>query len=323
MHKANLCQRLHRSMLRLRMTEQRLADVYKEQIIRTPAHFGIGQEAIAVGVCEALMNDDYVYSHHRCHNHYLAKGGDLYSLVAELLGKEDGCSRGRGGSVHLTDRKVGFIASSAILGQTIAAAAGSALAFKMDRAERVAVTFFGDATLEEGIFWETLNYSAVHKLPVLFVCEDNGYSTESPPEMRQPAGTTLSGRVAGAGIMTKCVNGNDASEVYNAALEGVTRCRSGEGPYFLECTTYRWLEHVGPHFDHELNRTYRSREEVEAWMRQDPLDLSVRGLKASGLADDDDLARWAKEIEDSLDSALATAREAPWPDTNRLFDDVY
>src|SRR5215470_11228950 len=160
---------LVRSLMRIRRTEETLAERYKEQEMRTPTHFSIGQEAVAVGVCMALNRDDVVYSGHRCHAHYLAKGGDLTALVAELYGREAGCARGRGGSVHLTDPEVGLIASSAILAQTIPVAVGSALAFKMDRQRRVAVTFFGDGAVDEGVFHESLNWAAVRRLPVVFV----------------------------------------------------------------------------------------------------------------------------------------------------------
>ncbi len=319
----NLRIELHKTMMQLRLTEQRLAEVYKEQIIRTPVHFGVGQEAVAAGVCKALAEGDVVYSHHRCHNHYLAQGGDLYGLIAELMGKADGCSQGRGGSVHLTDRSKGFVISSAILGQTVAVATGSALAFKMDGAKNVAVPFLGDATLEEGGFWESLNYAAIHGLPVLFVCENNGYSTESPPHVREPAGTTLSGRVAGFGVTTAQVDGNDIEKVYAAAADAAEYCRSGKGPFFLECATYRWLEHVGPYFDHELGRSYRSQEEVESWMTRDPLAASQAKLIENGDATIDEIESWMTQVIDEIDRAIDKARQAPWPEVSTLFANVY
>src|SRR5258705_6267447 len=164
--------------------------------MRTTTHFSIGQEAVAVGVCTALRRTDAVYSGHRCHAHSLAKGGNLDAMVAELYGKETGCARGRGGSVHLSDLSAGVIASSAILGQTMAVAVGSALAFAMDRQDRVAVTFFGDGTVEEGIFHESLNFAVVKKPPVLFVCENNGYPTPTRLHRRHPAGASHSPRAA-------------------------------------------------------------------------------------------------------------------------------
>src|SRR5262249_39786630 len=170
-------------LLKVRLTEEILAERYREQEMRTPAHFGSGQEAVAVGVCSALRADDVVFSHHRCHNHYLAKGGSVYQLAAELYGRADGCS------AHLTGSDQGMIATSAILGETTAVAVGAALAFKMDGLDRVAVTFFGEGAMDEGSFYEALNYASIKRLPVLFACENNLYATESPLSVRQATGT--------------------------------------------------------------------------------------------------------------------------------------
>lgn len=315
--------RLYKGLLRIRRAEETLAELYKEKEMRTPTHFGIGQEAVAVGVCEALEKTDVAYSHHRCHTHYLAKGGSLLGLVAELYGRVDGCSRGRGGSVHLTAPEMGFAGSSPILGEGIALAAGSALSFKMDGARRIATTFFGEAVFEEGIIYECLNYASVNKLPVLFVCENNLYSTESPLSMRQPAGTDLCERVRAFKIPTRHVDGNDVAEVYRAASAAVESIRSGAGPYFLECDTYRWREHVGPMFDHELNRTYRSRAEVEEWMQKCPVKRSAARLKGSGIASDADLHAWLAEVDDEIAAAVAKAKASPWPDPAALFENVY
>lgn len=315
--------RFHKQLILLRRTELRLAEVYKRQVIRTPTHFGVGQEAIAVGVCEMLNGDDVIYSHHRCHNHYLAKGGDLQKLVSELFGRETGCSRGRGGSVHLTDRPAGVVATSAILGQSAAAATGSALAFAMDGAPRTAVAFFGDAVLEEGIFYEAVNLAAVRRLPVLYVCENNNLSTESLPHMRQPAGTRLADRARAFGIEARQVDGNDVEATACAAREALDACRAGRGPYFLECSTFRWLEHVGPMFDRDLGRTFRSQEEMERGMADCPLLRSASRLIERGVAGEADIAAWEAEVESRLDAVLAQAEADPWPAPETLFDNVY
>ena len=314
---------LYKAMLRIRRSEEILAELYKEKEMRTPTHFGIGQEAVAVGVCTALETDDVVYTHHRCHTHYLAKGGSLLGLVAELYGRETGCSRGRGGSVHLTDHRVGMIGSSPIVGEGVALAVGSALAFSMDSLPRVATTFFGDATLEEGVFYESLNYASVHKLPVLFVCENNLYSTESPLSVRQPKGTELCERARAFKVPAQRIDGNDVNAVYNAARKAVADIRNGNGPFFLECFTYRWREHVGPYFDHELGRTYRSREELEEWMKKCPVIRSGERLKAKGIATEASLQAWLKEIEDEIAKTVAEAKASPWPDPSTLFNNVY
>jgi pyruvate dehydrogenase E1 component alpha subunit len=290
--------------------------------MRTPAHFGSGQEAVAVGVCHALRTDDVVYTHHRSHNHFLAKGGSTYELAAELYGRADGCSGGRGGSVHLTAPEVGFIASSAILGEMTAVAVGAALAFQMDKLDRVAVTFFGEGAMDEGSFYESANYAAVKKLPVLFVCENNLYATESPLHVRQAAGTDLCERVRSFKIDAKRIDGNDVLEVFQTTQGVVEKLRSGEGPYFLECMTYRWREHVGPHFDHDLKRTYRTREEVEDWIARCPVTRSRERLLKSGIATEAQLDNWQDEMQRKVNADIDRAREAPWPAVSTLFDFV-
>jgi pyruvate dehydrogenase E1 component alpha subunit len=300
-----------------------LSDLYREQEMRTPTHFGIGQEAIAAGVCQGLRTSDAVYSHHRCHNHYLACGGDLVALVAELYGRENGCSRGRGGSVHLTDRKTCFVVSSAIVGQTIPLAVGSALSFTMDGARDVAVAFLGDAAPEEGVFYESLNFAAIHRLPVLFICENNFYSVEAPLSVRQPAGTTLSARANAFSVEAQQIDGNDVFAVHATATDAVARLRDGAGPVFLECTTYRWREHVGPMFDDELGRTYRSRQELETWMARCPVATTRQRLIDEDAASEADCAAWEEQARSEIDAAVTEAQAGPWPDPAHLFDHVY
>lgn len=312
---------LKRLML-VRITEETLAGRYGEQEIRTPVHFGTGQEAVAVGVCQALESKDAVYSHHRSHNHYLARGGSVYQLAAELYGRADGCSGGRGGSVHLTARDVGFVASSAILGETIAVAAGTALAFSMDHEPAVAVAFFGEATMEEGIVYETVNFAAIHRLPLLLICENNLYSTESPLEVRQPPGTELCERMRAFKIQADRIDGNDVAAVQVAAGAARRRAVAGGGPVFLECMTYRWREHVGAGFDHELGRTYRPQAELQSWMERCPVRRAAADLVRRGIARPDEINEWRSELETGIRAAVEQARHAPWPDTTALFDNV-
>ena len=307
----DLSLKLLRGMMRIRRAEETLADLYKEQEMRTPTHFSIGQEAVAVGVCAALEREDVVYSGHRCHAHYLAKGGDLPAMVAELYGRETGCAHGRGGSVHLNDPSVGMVASSAILGQTMAVAVGSALAFKMDGAPRVAVTFFGDGAIEEGIFHECLNFAVVRKLPVLFVCENNGLSTHTPLEVRQPAGIGIHERALSYGMPSKLVGGNDVFAVYEASRGGIEAARGGEGPLFLECTTYRWREHVGPLWDYD--KGYRTKEEVDQWITRCPIKRAKERLLSEGILSESDAASMERELRAEVDRAVAAAKAAPFP----------
>ena len=320
---AELQRSLYRNLFRTRHAEETLAELYKEKEMRTPTHFGIGQEAVAVGVCEALRKDDVVYSHHRCHTHYLAKGGNLLGLVAELYGRESGCSRGRGGSVHLTDRSVGFIGSSPILGQSVGLATGSALAFRMDQSDKVATAFFGEAVCEEGVFYEALNYASVNRLPVLYVCENNYYSTETALHVRQPPETQLCERARAFKIEAARIDGNDVASVYESAQRAIAHVRAGNGPFFLECETYRWREHVGPMYDHELGRTYRSKAEVEAWMERDPVSRAERRLIARKLASGAEIERWKAEIRAEFQGVVKQAKDSPWPDPSTLFDNVY
>jgi TPP-dependent pyruvate/acetoin dehydrogenase alpha subunit len=313
--------RLLRDMVRIRCAEETLADLYGEQEMRTPTHFSIGQEAVAVGACAALERDDVVYSGHRCHAHYLAKGGDLLGMVAELYGKDTGCARGRGGSVHLNDVSAGVIASSAILGQTMAVAVGSALAFRLDGFERIAVCFFGDGTVEEGIFHESLNFAVVKKLPVLFVCENNGFSTHTRLDVRQPAGITIHERARSYGMPSRLVDGNDVFAVYEAARKAVDGVRRGEGPFFLECTTYRWREHVGPLWDYDQG--YRSKEEVEGWIARCPIKRATERLVSEGVCAREDVSAMQRESRGEVNRAVTAAKAAPFPAVEDLMLGTY
>lgn len=303
--------RLLRDMVRIRRVEETLADLYPSQEMRTPTHFSIGQEAVAVGVCTVLRGSDAVYSGHRCHAQYLAKGGDLRAMVAELYGRETGCARGRGGSVHLNDPDAGVIASSAILGQTMAVAVGTALAFRMDGRDEVAVTFFGDGTVEEGIFHETLNFAVMRRAAVVFVCENNGFSTHTRLDARQPAGVPIHARGGSYGMPSRLVDGNDVFAVHAAALDAVSHCRSGAGPFFLECTTYRWREHVGPLWDYD--KGYRTKAEVDSWIARCPIRRASERLVAEGVCTPEQVAALERESQDEVNDAVAAARTAPFP----------
>lgn len=308
---SEVARRLLQEMIRIRTVEQTIADLYPDGEMRTPTHFSIGQEGVAVGVCAALRRDDVVYSGHRCHAQYLAKGGDLLGMVAELHGRKAGCARGRGGSVHLNDPAVGVVASSAILGQTMATAVGSALAFKMDGLDRVAVTFFGDGTVEEGIFHESLNFAVVKRLPVLFVCENNGYSTHTRLEVRQPVGVPIHVRAGSYGMPSARVDGNDVFAVFAAARDAVEGLRRGGGPSFLECMTYRWREHVGPLWDYD--KGYRTKAEVDDWIGRCPIKRATERLVAEGLYSMEEVERLGRDYRDEVNRAVATAKASPFP----------
>jgi TPP-dependent pyruvate/acetoin dehydrogenase alpha subunit len=315
--------RLLREMIRIRTAEETVARYYPEQEMRTPTHFSIGQEAVSVGVCQALERTDVAYSGHRCHGEYLAKGGSLLGMFAELYGRVDGCCRGRGGSVHLNDPNVGMVASSAILGETIATAVGSAWAFKMDGAPRIAVTFFGDGVTEEGIMHESLNFASVMQVPVLFVCANNGLSTNTPLSVRQPKGHEIWKWAAGYGIEAALVDGNDVFSVYEGAKKAVEHIRSGRGPYFLEVPYFRARVHVGFETDEMKGFAFRSKEAVEAGMKLDPIAHATRKLIADGVCTQADVDGWTADCLRELDEVIAAAKASPYPAVDELLAGTY
>lgn len=268
---------LFHEMLRIRMIEEVIADRYKEQKMRCPVHLSIGQEAVAVGVCKAVLHSDFLISNHRAHAHYLAKGGDLPAMIAEIYGKETGCSSGRGGSMHLVDRSVGMYGSTPIVGGSLPVGVGLAFATQLKKENQITVIFFGEGSTEEGVFGECLNFAALKNLPVLFVCENNLYSVYSPLDVRQSKERNRLGIAAAHGIRTGSAFGNDVEEVYSVTQEAVASIRQGKGPAFLEFDTYRHREHCGPNFDNNIG--YRTEEEYLAWEKKCPIRLFQNRMK--------------------------------------------
>lgn len=267
---------LYRDMLRIRRVEEAIAARYAEQEMRCPVHLSIGQEAVAVGVCAALERRDGVFSNHRAHAHYLAKGGDLRAMLAEIYGKEEGCCRGIGGSMHMIDLAAGFLGAVPIVGATVPIAVGAAWAARLRGEDRVIAVFFGDGTFEEGVMHESLNFAVLHRLPVLFVCENNLYACYTRLQTRQPDRSIL-GVAAAHGCAARAADGNDAEAVHAAASGAVAELRGGGGPVFLECATYRWREHCGPNCDDDLG--YRPDGELGDWQSGCPLQrLASRRL---------------------------------------------
>ena len=261
--------KLFESMLRIRLVEESIANKYSEQKMRCPTHLSIGQEAIAVGVCVNLTSQDQVLSTHRAHAHYLAKGGCLNSMMAEIYGKASGCSKGMGGSMHLIDTSVGFMGSTAIVANTIPVAVGLALEKKLTRKKSIACVFFGDGATEEGAFYESVNFAIIHSLPILFICENNLYSVYSGLEVRQPVDRKIYKMVRAMGISAQHGNGNDVEEVARKVKHAKTMILKSGGPQFLEFDTYRWREHCGPNFDNNIG--YREESEFLKWKKKDPL----------------------------------------------------
>ncbi len=313
---------MYSEMLRIRMIEEELVRRYSEQEMRCPVHFSIGQEAIAVGVCQTLRQEDSVLSGHRSHAHYLARGGDLKRMICELYGKAAGCSSGKGGSMHLIDRSVNFLGSTSIVAGTIPVAVGVAFANKLKKSSGTVVMFFGDAATEEGLFYESANFASLHKLPILFVCENNLYSVYSPLEVRQSSLRKNHLLAESLGIKARGgLDGNDVPAVYEAVQSAMDSIRSEVGPVFLEFNTYRWLEHCGPGYDNDIG--YRTDEEFQKWKRKDPLEILEKRIKvlSSGCEDFKETER--KKFQSEISEAISCAKEAPFPAEQTLSEDVY
>jgi len=304
------------TMIRIRVVEEAIAARYSEGEMRCPTHLCTGQEAAPAGVCAALAPEDWALGGHRSHGHYLAKGGDLVAMLAELYGRAAGCSRGRGGSMHLVDVRAGFLGATPIVASTIPIAVGAALGARMQGEKRVAVAFFGDAALEEGTALEALGFAALERLPVLFVCENNRYSVQSPLAVRQPAGRSLSDVARGLGIESHAGAEDDVFEIHALATAAVDGARAGRGPVFLEHPTYRWREHCGPLEDDGLG--YRPPDEVRAHRAADPIDRAKSRLAEAGIVDADEAAAMTAAIEAETEAALRAARESPFPDPSEL-----
>lgn len=307
---------MHFAMLRLRRIEEEISKRYKDGEMRCPTHLCIGQEAVPVGISAHLRPDDYAFSGHRSHGHYLAKGGDVNAMLAELHGRETGCAKGRGGSQHLIDLDAGFVASAPILAGTLPIAVGAALGSKRKGQDIVSVCYFGDGAAEEGIFHESLNLASVHKVPVIFVCENNLYSVHSDLAVRQPANRRIADIGQAHGIPGIQADGNDIESIWLLAEEAVARARRGGGPTLFEFLTYRWLEHCGPNDD--TNAGYRSAQEVKDWMARDPIGQSEAKLRAGGLVDDAAIAAREASIKAEIDQAFAAAKAAPFPKVETL-----
>lgn len=308
-------------MMLIRYAEEAVAELAHSGEARCPCHLGIGQEAVAVGVSNALKSNDRVYGGHRSHAHFLALGGDLEAMFAEILGRVSGASRGMGGSMHLFAPEVGFHGSVPIVGATIPIAAGAALACKMDGQGAVAVAYFGDGACEEGVFHETLNMASVMKLPILFVAENNLYSSHLDITLRQPADSVA--RFARAAcVPAEVVDGNDVVAVAFAANTLVAASRAGEGPGLLEAVTFRWRGHVGPNEDIDVG-VRRSQEELASWKQRDPLRRLCESLTTDRGVQQTELDAAAGQIRHQVNTAVAAARAAPYPSEAALLDLVY
>jgi len=314
--------RLYREMYRIRAFEEALINPILSGEVKTPCHLCSGQEAVAVGVCQALQPTDVVFGNHRSHGHYLAKGGDMKALAAEIWGKERGCSRGRGGSMHITAPEVGFMGATPIVAGTVALALGAALAFKIRGENRVAVSFFGDGAMGEGVIYEALNFAGLHDLPILFVCENNYYATHMPIQKCMRWNTTVTDHACGFGVPIYTVNGNKVLDVF-WALRNYLR----DGPFFLECNTYRLRGHVGPDDNIQAeHRDIRPPEEIEEWKAKDPIETFRQHLfdkTHDFMTEDNALRKVERESQEEVQEAIEFARTSPYPKKEELMRYVY
>jgi pyruvate dehydrogenase E1 component alpha subunit len=309
-----------RDMLVIRCAEEQIGDMVTAGKVRCPAHLGIGEEAVAVGVSAHLRSRDRVFGAHRSHSHYLALGGEVHALFAEVLGRVTGCSRGMGGSMHLYGPQVGFLGSVPIVGASVPIAVGAALAAKMDGTDDIAVSYFGDGAAEEGSVQESLNLAAVMRLPVLFVCENNLFASHMHIGLRQPDNSTA--RFAEAHHMEAAVvDGNDVVAVAQVARQMIERARQGEGPAFLEAVTYRWRGHVGPREDMDVG-VMRSHD-LAQWKERDPVGRLATALQRVGALSTDEFAEMHDEVRKLILEAWVQAERDPFPPQSALLDWVY
>ena len=308
---------MHRRMLRIRIFEEAIWEAYSRGTIRGLAHLSIGQEAVAVGACLALRQDDYVTSTHRGHGHLIAKGGRLDRMMAELMGKVAGYNRGKGGTMHVADLSLGMLGANGIVGAGLPIATGAALSAKMRGLDTVALCFFGEGAANEGVFLESMNFASVWKLPVIYLCENNQYG-EYTPYQKVTAGERIGLRAAALGVPEVCVDGQEVEKVYEAVCVAVQRARAGEGPFFIEALTYRYRGHnVGD------PGGYRTDEEIAAWKARDPIALFEKRLVETYSFTADEIAAVRAEVAAEMGAALQFAKDAEFPQTSEVTEHVY
>jgi len=293
----------------IRATEEKIAEIYFTDKVKSPVHLSVGQEAIAAGACMALHADDVVFSNYRGHAHYIAKGGNLDTMWAELYGKANGHAGGKAGSMHLVDTDVNFMPASAIVASAVSNAVGYALALRMRGSDARVVCFHGEGAADEGVFWESLNFAALKQIPILFVCENNGYAIYSKQQDRM-AGKSIPERASTFGITTSRADGFSAEAVHSAVSDAVAALREGAGPMLIEVNTYRWLDHVGPDDDHPGG--YRPQEGLEEAHNIDDIPRLAAQLDAATVAQID------AQVADELAAALAFAEDGEFPDVAAL-----
>jgi TPP-dependent pyruvate/acetoin dehydrogenase alpha subunit len=307
---------LYRTLFRIRRVEEEIARIYPSDKLKSPVHLSIGQEAVAAAMCSPLTREDTVFCTYRSHAAYLAKGGDLKQMLAEMYGKATGCTKGKGGGMHLIDPEAGVMGASAVVGTTIANAVGYAYSVKLRRQNTVVMSFFGDGGTEEGVFAESLNFAVLKKLPIVFVCENNGFAIHTHQSKRQGL-PDICGRARAAGVTSELITDNDILKMHERATATVDALRSGTaaGPFFFECQTYRWKEHVGPNEDFKLG--FRTKNEAQPWIDNDQVKRLAALLSAGKRK------KIESQVEAEIQDAVAFADESPFPDLSELTTDVF
>jgi TPP-dependent pyruvate/acetoin dehydrogenase alpha subunit len=307
-------------MLIIRYAEEKISEGVISGKIKCPCHLGIGQEAIAVGIASYLRKTDKVFGAHRSHSHFLAMNQNAFSLFAETLGRIDGCSNGLGGSMHLIDQENGFYGSVPIVGATIPIATGAALSIKLDKTDDLAVSYFGDGAVEEGVFHESMNLARVNNLPILFVCENNLFASHMHILERQPTLSTI--RYADAHhIPALLIDGNDIASMHKAAKIAVEHIRLGKGPFFMECVTYRWKGHVGPSDDNDVG--LQRSEVLQVWKKRDPIKRIIDSMIKDYEITEQEFEDMQSKIRKFINDEWLRAENSPFPSDKYLYKTLY
>jgi len=308
---------MFRKMVEIRFFEEKVFDLYAQNLVPGTIHLYAGEEAVAVGVCAALQRDDYITSTHRGHGHCIAKGADLKRTMAEILGKETGYCKGKGGSMHIADFSIGMLGATAVVGAGIPIAVGAGLSIKLRKTRQVVACFFGEGASNQGTFHEGINMASVWRLPVIFICENNLYAMGTR-QSRVMNIENIADRATAYGIPGVVVDGNDVLAVYEATVKAVERARKGEGPTLIECKTYRHKGHsrVDP-------AKYRPKEEVEEWLAKDPIKRFKEKLLQEGAITEAEIQQIEQEVAAEIDEAVKFAMESPYPEPEEALEDVY
>jgi len=308
---------MYKRMLEIRFFEEKVFDLYAQNLVPGTIHLYLGEEAVAVGVCSLLKKDDYITSTHRGHGHCIAKGAELKRTMAEILGKKTGYCKGKGGSMHIADFKIGMLGATAVVGAGLPIAVGAGLSAKLRKTDQVVACFFGEGASNQGTFHESINMASIWKLPVIFVCENNLYAMGTR-QSRVMAIENVADRAVAYGIPGVVVDGNDVLAVYEATQKAVERARKGEGPTLIECKTYRHKGHsrVDP-------AKYRPKEEVEEWLAKDPIKCFKEKLLQTNTLTESEIQQIEKEVSDEIEEAVKFAMESPYPAPEEALEDVY